>query len=253
MKKLSVLLVAVLVAASFLIAGFAKNSGQQALKAQAPQKQITLQEKAEKNIEPEKSTSAPLAKEVIEKKNNEPTEKLTQKASEKAVPPAQVSELKVTKDEAKAVALKHAGVKAADVKHYKVEVDKERSAAVYEIEFYANGYEYDYTVNAENGKVLKAEKEREADRASNAQNTTTLKAPEQQVADVKVTKDEAKAAALKHAGLNENEISRYKVELDKERNGLVYEIEFEAGKLEYEYEVSAEDGKVLKAEKERRD
>lgn len=73
------------------------------------------------------------------------------------------------------------------------------------------------------------------------------------VPEVKVSREEAKAAALKHAGLSENEISRYKAELDRERAGLVYEIEFDAGKYEYEYEVSAEDGKVLKSQKEFRD
>lgn len=72
-------------------------------------------------------------------------------------------------------------------------------------------------------------------------------------ADVKVSKEEAKAAALKHAGLSENEVNRYRAELDRERGGLVYEIEFESGKYEYDYEVSADDGRVLKAEKEYRD
>ena len=85
--------------------------------------------------------------------------------------------------------------------------------------------------------------------------------PEEQVkktekqtnAEVKVTKDEAKKAVLAHAGLNEADIKFYKVELDRERAGLVYEIEFDAGKYEYEYEVDSENGKVLKAEKEFRD
>ncbi len=78
-------------------------------------------------------------------------------------------------------------------------------------------------------------------------------APPAQAAEVKVTKDDAKAAALAHVGLNEKDVKRFKAELDKERKGLVYEIEFESGRYEYEYEVSAEDGKVLKHEKEFRD
>ncbi len=78
--------------------------------------------------------------------------------------------------------------------------------------------------------------------------TTTKAAPE-----VKTTKEEAKKAVLKHAGLNENEISRYKIELDREKAGIVYEIEFDAGKYEYEYEVNAENGKIIKSEKEIRD
>ena len=54
MKKLSVLLVVALVAASFLLAGFAKDTGQEALKSQAPQ-QFALQEPSEKTANPEVS------------------------------------------------------------------------------------------------------------------------------------------------------------------------------------------------------
>lgn len=68
-----------------------------------------------------------------------------------------------------------------------------------------------------------------------------------------VSRDEAKAIALSHAGLAETDISRYKSELDRERKSIVYEIEFDSGKFEYEYEVNADTGKVIKAEKERRD
>lgn len=71
--------------------------------------------------------------------------------------------------------------------------------------------------------------------------------------EVKITKEEAKEAVLKHAGLNENEISIYKIELDRERIGPVYEIELYTGKYEYEYEVNAETGKIIKGEKESRD
>ena len=72
-------------------------------------------------------------------------------------------------------------------------------------------------------------------------------------AEVKVDKEEVKKTVLAHAGLNEAEVKFYKAELDRERGGLVYEVEFDAGKYEYDYEVDAETGKVLKAEKEFRD
>ena len=230
MKKLSVLLVVAMVAASLLLAGFAKDSSQKALKSNNPN---------------EPNSHHNVVNEVTK----------SEKSSENPAPPAQTAELKVTKDETKAVALAHAGVNEADIRNYKVEVDKERNGTVYEIEFYANNYEYDYIVNAETGKVVHSEVEKERNKAqsSNKQNNISDKAPTQAVAQPKVTKDEAKAAVLKHAGLNANDISRYKVELDNERNGLVYEIEFEAGKYEYEYEVNAENGKVVKHEKERRD
>ncbi|MBQ3151507.1 MAG: PepSY domain-containing protein [Clostridia bacterium] len=72
-------------------------------------------------------------------------------------------------------------------------------------------------------------------------------------ADVSVSKEEAKSIVLAHAGLTASDVKRYKAELDRERGGLVYEIEFDSGKYEYEYEVDAQNGRILKAEKDFRD
>ena len=72
-------------------------------------------------------------------------------------------------------------------------------------------------------------------------------------ASTTITADEAKTIALGHAGLTESEVSRFHAELDRERGGLVYEIEFDSATHEYEYEVNAETGEVIKSEKEYRD
>lgn len=233
-----------------------------------------------KNINPEtpateRSTKATVS-EALTTKENKTTlpEKTDSQKNEPEVVPQTVTTVKntenqttvankanVSKEDAKDAALAHAGVKEADVKHYKIEVDRERNATVYEIEFDAGNYEYDYIINVETGKIVHSEVEKDRKgtpttvKQSNTadQNSTVDKAPEKTTAAAKITKEEAKAAALDHAGLAEKEISRFKAELDKERNVLVYEIEFDAGKFEYEYEVNAENGKVIKGEKEYRD
>lgn len=67
--------------------------------------------------------------------------------------------LNITYDEAKEIALGHAGLTETDIRYYKSEVDRERKITVYEIEFDAGKYEYEYEINADTGKVIKAEKE----------------------------------------------------------------------------------------------
>ena len=57
--------------------------------------------------------------------------------------------------------------------------------------------------------------------------------------EVKVSKDEVKKTVLNHAGLAETEVNRYKAELDKERGGLVYDVEFDE-ELEYKIVGSTE-------------
>lgn len=66
-----------------------------------------------------------------------------------------------------------------------------------------------------------------------------------------LTEDQALARALKHAGLKKNQVDFVKkVELDREHRRMVYEIKFYQGNLEYDYDVDAETGDILKFEKD---
>lgn len=62
---------------------------------------------------------------------------------------------------AKEIALRHAGVAESAVRGYSCRLDREDGVWVYEIEFEAGGFEYDYDVDAVTGKILKAKKERD--------------------------------------------------------------------------------------------
>ena len=167
--------------------------------------------------------------------------------------------------EAKAAAVAHAGVKEAEITRYEVEMDYERGTMVYEIEFHHNGREYDYDIDAVTGEVLWSESERDDDyrSAKQPQNSQNQQPQEQQNAqqqskpapaeDGYIGKEAAKAAALAHAGLSESQVSRMKCELDREDGRVVYEIEFKCDGMEYEYEIDASSGSVLKYDKERDD
>ena len=61
---------------------------------------------------------------------------------------------------------------------------------------------------------------------------------------------EAKGVALNHAGLKESEVRKLTVEKDFDHGILHYDVEFEKGHMEYEYEIHAETGGILKAEKD---
>ena len=60
---------------------------------------------------------------------------------------------------AKAAALKHAGLTEGSIRELDMELDREDGALVYEIEFKAGGYEYEYTIDAATGKILAQERE----------------------------------------------------------------------------------------------
>ena len=137
----------------------------------------------------------------------------------------------IGEDKAKEIALNHANV--TNITNYKIELDFD-DVMVYEIEFKANNKEYDYEINALTGDIIEYEidnNEISNNNSSNSSNNTTTD---------KITKDEAKQIALKHA--NVTNITNYEIELDDNK----YEIEFKANNKEYEYEINATTGKIIK-------
>ncbi|NLM15236.1 MAG: PepSY domain-containing protein, partial [Clostridiaceae bacterium] len=58
----------------------------------------------------------------------------------------------IGKDNAVKAALNHAGVSASAIRDLEVELDKDDGRWIYEVEFKANGFEYDYDIDALTGK-----------------------------------------------------------------------------------------------------
>lgn len=145
------------------------------------------------------------------------------------------AEKTITAEEAKAAALKHAGLNASEVTFTKAELDYDDGIAEYDIEFNSTTNEYEYEINAATGMVIKYSKEAlELPAMKNSQSTITL--------------DEAKAAALEYAGLTDYEVKFTKAELDYDDGVPEYEIEFRYGGKEYEFKIDAYSGKILESE-----
>ena len=139
---------------------------------------------------------------------------------------------------AKSIALSHAGVSSSDVSNIKVERDRDDGVLVYEVEFTAGGLEYDYEIDAVTGEVRAFDFEPD-DHAAAAQGS----AGQGSTADIGSSK--AKSIALSHAGVSSSNAGNVKVERDRDNGVLIYEVEFNAGGYEYEYEIDAVTGEVL--------
>ncbi len=70
------------------------------------------------------------------------------------------AEGRITKDEAKKIALDKAGVTAAEATFTKARLDYDDGREEYEFEFYADGREFDIDVDADTGRVVKFDVER---------------------------------------------------------------------------------------------
>lgn len=65
-----------------------------------------------------------------------------------------------------------------------------------------------------------------------------------------ISRGDAQRIALDHAGVTERQATPTKVELDIEDGKYVYEIDFLAGNMEYEYDINAKTGAIISADKE---
>lgn len=73
----------------------------------------------------------------------------------------------------------------------------------------------------------------------------------EQVSGGTLSQDQALAKAFEHAGVPGGQVDFLKkVEMDYEHGRPVYEIKFYKGGYEYEYDIDAETGAVLKFEKD---
>lgn len=133
------------------------------------------------------------------------------------------------------IALDHAGVQAADTSFAKVEAGFENGKAIYEVEFYANNTEYDYEIDATTSKILEVDHDME-NQYKPGSNVT----PGSQIAE-----SQALEIALAHAGVQAADTVYAQVKKDSDNGRQIYEVEFYAGNMEYDYEIDAATGKIL--------
>ena len=165
----------------------------------------------------------------------------------------------ITEEEAYRFALADAGVNAESAALLHAEYEIEQGTPVYDVEFVADGVEYDYDIKAEDGTVLK----KEADPVRSSEGTVPAApadpaASEPIPADLPVsetpaveqtvqaiTEEEAVAAALEKAGKAKDEVVFTEIKRDHDDGREVYDIEFTVpGEAEYDYEIDAVTGEI---------
>ncbi len=152
----------------------------------------------------------------------------------------------VTPEQARALAIAHAGLTADAVTFEKAKTDLDDGQIIYELKFYtADRKEYEYEIDAVTGNILKWEYDAthytpvtQTGNPAPSQNQNTSSGAISGI-------EAAKAAALKQAGLSSANVRWGKVKPDYEDGRLVYEGEFYHNNLEYEFEIDAATGAIV--------
>ena len=149
-------------------------------------------------------------------------------------------------DAAKAAAIKAAGFSEADVTFVSAELDRRNGIEFYDIDFHANGKEYDYDIDAFTGTVIGSETPERADKDDKVppvkdtpENTASSKTEN----SVEISESEAKKIALAQVpGAKESDIRGFEIDYDDGR--LEYEGSIFYGELEYEFEIDGYSGAI---------
>ena len=151
----------------------------------------------------------------------------------------------------------YAGTAALDSVTAEVDSELDESPAHYEVELHTAWGEFEYLVDAYTGKVLSGQKDLLTTASTPSTPNVTTKPSDQKPDPSGTAQDigyaKAKSIALNHAGVSENEAYDMDIELDDEDGILVYEVEFKSGNMEYDYEINAATGAILKHESELED
>lgn len=147
-------------------------------------------------------------------------------------------------------ALQDAGLKKEDILRTKSDFERENGKYVFEVEFDADGKEFDYVIDAKNGSVIERKVENDSDavkpeKTTAAEIKTEAEKTAQSAEQVSISLDEAKEKAVSDAGVDRNSVKFIKAKLDKDDGKAVYEIEFTADGKEYEYDINAETGAII--------
>ena len=171
----------------------------------------------------------------------------------------------ITKAEAKIAALKDAGLSEAEASALRARLEFDDGRFQYEVDFYSNGTEYEYLIQAKNGEIIARDIDgkgngnpdmQDAGNQPSADENSSVQpredAENQPAANGNNTAqpqedslDEAKAAALRDAGLSDSDVTFKKTELDHSHGTQVYDIEFYTSDTKYDYEIDASNGTVL--------
>lgn len=157
---------------------------------------------------------------------------------------------KLTREQAQSIALEHAGLKADQVLWLQVEYELDDGVPEYSVEFINDGLEYDYTIHAETGKILENHREQDPE------DSPAVVIPDQEPATTepvkpKLSREEARDIALKHAGFGLDQVKGLEIEYDVDDGVPEYSVEFRVDDWELDYEIHAETGKILEHHKER--
>lgn len=144
----------------------------------------------------------------------------------------------ITVDEAKNMAMNHSGVKKEEVQFIQVDTDWDDGKQLYEVEFSANGKEYDYEISTQDGTIVSYSVDQEYESSIQPGNQTVD--PSGQTV---ISMEQAKEIVA--AQIEGIDVSGIYIKQDYDHGRVVYEGDAYYNGTKYEFEIDGLTGKLL--------
>lgn len=163
----------------------------------------------------------------------------------------------ISKEEVEENLAKHINIDSSELYFEKIDLELENNQ--YEVDFYYNNNEYEAKIDAKEGKIIYTDfpmtnttNNTTNNPTNNATNNTTNSTTNNGTTETtkEISLEEAKTVALKHANLNEANLTLIKAKEENDDGKMVYEIEWHDGTYEYDFDIS-KTGEVLHYDKDR--
>lgn len=156
----------------------------------------------------------------------------------------------LNEDEVKDIVIRDINQNENDIHFESVEFEFDEKT--YDVSVYYNNVEYEYKINAENGRIIYTDyvSTNKSDSNSNQNNNTDNNTDGDNTTTAEITLDEAKQIAYDHAGVKENDINLRKAYEEIDDGISVYEIEFTDTTYEYDITISKTTGEIISYDKD---
>lgn len=162
----------------------------------------------------------------------------------------------ISKGDVENIVVSNMNASASDV--YFESIDFELDKSVYEVEVYYQNREYEYKIDAKEGKIIYTNfslineniTTGNSDNSNTNSNSNIDSNNSSNSSSNNISLEEAKNIALQEANLTEDNVQFLKTKTEYEDGTLVYEIDFTYEKFEYDYKINAVTGEIISYDKD---
>ena len=147
----------------------------------------------------------------------------------------------LSETEIKEIVIKDTGLNSNDIYFENIELDIDENN--YDVDFYYNNKEYEYKIEAKEGKIIYNNFNQTTDNNNQVNNDQHIQSNQN------ITLEKAKTIALENANANESEVTFIEAKSDLDDGKQIYDIEFIYKNQEYNYEIDATTGEIISYDK----